>query len=265
MKYALVTGAFGGMGKSVVKRLSEENYTVFALDIACGESYENVIGIETDITDQKSVENAFSVISSITDRLDVCLHFAGVYMMNSLLEMQQADFLRIMNVNIVGAFSVNRVFAPLFKTGTRIVILTSELAPLKPLPFTGIYAVTKSALDKYAYSLRMEAQLSGIHVSVLRAGAVDTGMLDVSTRALDAFTQNTQAYTLVAKRFKDIVNRVESRKITPDRIAQKVCAILSKRNPRFSYSVNRNPLLLLLNALPERMQFFIIRLILSSK
>ena len=97
MKYALVTGAFGGMGKSAVKRLSEENYTVFALDIACGESYENVIGIETDITDQKSVENAFSVISSITDRLDVCLHFAGVYMMNSLLEMPQADFLRIMN------------------------------------------------------------------------------------------------------------------------------------------------------------------------
>ena len=265
MKYALVTGAFGGMGKSAVKRLSEENYTVFALDIACGESYENVIGIETDITDQKSVENAFSVISSYTDRLDACLHFAGVYMLNSLLEMPQADFLRIMNVNVIGVFNVNRVFAPLFKTGTRIVILTSELAPLKPLPFTGIYAVTKSALDKYAYSLRMEAQLSGIHVSVLRAGAVDTGMLDVSTRALDAFCKNTKTYALGAKRFKDIVNRVESRKITPDRIAEKICAILSKRNPRFSYSVNRNPLLLLLNARPERMQFWIIRRILLSK
>ncbi|MBQ3232263.1 MAG: SDR family NAD(P)-dependent oxidoreductase [Clostridia bacterium] len=265
MKYALVTGAFGGMGKSAVKRLSEENYTVFALDIACGESYENVIGIETDITDQKSVENALAIVSSYTDRLDACLHFAGVYMLNSLLEMPQADFLRIMNVNVTGAFSVNRVFAPLFKTGTRIVILTSELAPLKPLPFTGIYAVTKGALDKYAYSLRMEAQLSGIHVSVLRAGAVDTGMLDVSTRALDAFTSNTKAYAFSAKRFRDIVNRVESRKITPDRIAEKICAILSKRNPRFSYSVNRNPLLLLLNALPERMQFWIIRRILLSK
>ena len=265
MKYALVTGAFGGMGKSAVKRLSEENYTVFALDIACGESYENVIGIETDITDQKSVENALAIVSSYTDRLDVCLHFAGVYMLHSLLEMPQADFLRIMNVNVTGAFNVNRAFSPLFKKGTRIVILTSELAPLKPLPFTGIYAVTKSTLDKYAYSLRMEAQLSGIHVSVLRAGAVDTGMLDVSTRALDAFTSNTTAYAFSAKRFRDIVNRVESRKITPDRIAEKICAIVSKRKPRFSYSINRNPLLLILNALPERFQFFVIRRILSVK
>lgn len=265
MKYALVTGAFGGMGKSAVRRLAEKGYTVFALDIALSGSPQNVIGIETDITDINSVEHAFSIVTSITDRLDVCLHFAGVYMLDSLIEMPQADFLRIMNVNIVGAFNVNRVFAPLFKTGTRIVILTSELAPLKPLPFTGIYAVTKSALDKYAYSLRMEAQLSGIHVSVLRAGAVDTGMLDVSTRALDAFTANTKAYTLGAKRFRDIVNRVESRKIAPDRIAQKVCEILAKRNPRFSYSINRNPLLLILNALPERMQFFIIRRILSAK
>ena len=265
MKYALVTGAFGGMGKSAVKRLTEDGYTVFALDIAAGQSCKNVIAIETDITDPESIDRALKIVSTYTDRLDACVHFAGLYMLNSLIEMTQEDFQRIMNVNLFGAFSVNRTFAHLFRKGTRIVILTSELAPLKPLPFTGIYAVTKSALDKYAYSLRMEAQLLGIHVSVLRAGAVDTGMLDVSTRALDAFTQNTQAYTLGAKRFKDIVNRVESRKITPDRIARKVCAILSKRKPRFSYSVNRNPLLLLLNALPERMQFFIIRLILSSK
>ncbi len=265
MKYALVTGAFGGMGKSAVKRLAEEGYTVFALDIVCGACNENVIGIETDITDQESVERALAIVSSRTDRLDACVHFAGVYMLNSLIEMPQADFLRIMNVNIVGAFNVNRVFADLFKKGTRIVILTSELAPLKPLPFTGVYAITKSALDKYAYSLRMEAQLLNIHVSVLRAGAVDTGMLGVSTRALDQFTANTKTYALGAKRFRDIVNRVENRKIAPDRIAQKVCEILSKRNPRFAYSVNRNPLLLLLNALPERLQFFVIRRILSSK
>ena len=190
----LITGAFGGMGKSAVRRLSEEGYTVFALDMACGESPKNVIGIETDITDQKSVERAFAIVSSHTDRLDACVHFAGVYMLNSLIEMPQADFLRIMNVNIVGAFNVNRVFADLFKKGTRIVSLTSELAPLQPLPFTGVYAVTKSALDKYAYSLRMEAQLLGIHVSVLRAGAVDTGMIDKSTRELDAFCENTKSY-----------------------------------------------------------------------
>ena len=64
----------------------------------------------------------------------------------------------------------------MLKNGSKILITTSELAPLDPLPFTGIYAVTKGALDKYAYSLRMELQLLGMRVSVLRAGAVDTGI-----------------------------------------------------------------------------------------
>ena len=48
---------------------------------------------------------------------------------------------------------------PLLKKGSKIIITTSELAPLDPVPFTGSYAVTKGALDKYAYSLRMELQL----------------------------------------------------------------------------------------------------------
>ena len=140
--------------------------------------------------------------------------------------------------------------------------LTSELAPLDPLPFTGIYAVTKSALDKYAYSLRMELQLLGICVSVIRAGAVDTGMLGVSTRELDRFCANTKLYSCNAKRFKGIVGSVEARRVPPEKIAAKAYAILTKRSPRFAYCINRNPLLLLLNALPKRLQLWAIRQVL---
>jgi short-subunit dehydrogenase len=157
---------------------------------------------------------------------------------------------------------VNRTFLPLLSKGSRILITTSELAPLDPLPFTGIYAVTKGALDKYAYSLRMELQLLGIHVSVLRAGAVETGMLGVSTAALDRFCEKTALYSCNAARFRRIVNRVEARCIPPSRLAQKCAKILKKRNPRFAYSINRNPLLLLLDLLPKRLQLFVIRMIL---
>ena len=122
---------------------------------------------------------------------------------------------------------------------------TSELAPLDPLPFTGIYAVTKSALDKYAYSLAMELQLLGIKVSVLRAGAVKTNMLGVSTTALDRFCDETELYSCNAKRFKNIVDRVEAGNISTDKLAEKVLKILSKRKPKFAYSINRNPLLLI--------------------
>ena len=183
-------------------------------------------------------------------------------MLDSLVEMEEKDFSRISDINFQGVFLVNRTFLPLLHKGSRIVITTSELAPLDPLPFTGIYAITKAALDKYAYSLAMELQLLGIRVSVLRAGAVQTDMLGVSTAALDRFCQNTKLYTCNAKRFKNIVERVEARHIPPQKIAAKTRKILEKRNPRFAYHINRNPLLILLNILPKRLQLFIIRQIL---
>jgi short-subunit dehydrogenase len=83
------------------------------------------------------------------------------------------------------------------------------------LLFTGIYAVTKSALDKYAYSLRMELQPLGINVSVLRSGDVSTNMLGVSADALDRFCSSTNLYSCNASRFKRIVDRVEARGISP--------------------------------------------------
>ena len=177
--------------------------------------------------------------------------------------MDSADFRRIFDINVQGAFLVNNAFIPFLGSGSRIIITTSELAPLDPLPFTGIYAVTKAALDKYAYSLRMELQLLGITVSVIRAGAVKTGMLGASTDALDRFCQRTRLYRYNSKRFHRIVDSAEAKCIPPERIAGKAAAILKKKKPAFAYSINRNPLLLMLNALPQRTQLWIIRRVLK--
>ncbi|MGM9666287.1 MAG: SDR family NAD(P)-dependent oxidoreductase, partial [Eubacteriales bacterium] len=191
------------------------------------------------------------------------IHFAGIYLLDSLVEIDNDAYRRAFDVNFFGAFLINKTFLPLLKKGSKIIITTSELAPLDPLPFTGIYAVTKGALDKYAYSLRMELQLLGISVSVIRAGAVDTGMLGASTDALDRFCDKTELYSCNAKRFKKIVNNVEARHIPPEKIGKKALKILNKKNPKFAYPINRNPLLLLLNALPKRLQLFAIRQVLK--
>ena len=66
-----------------------------------------------------------------------------------------------------------------------------------------------------------------------------------------------------ASRFKRIVDRVEARRIPPEKLAKKASGILKKRTPAFAYSINRNPLLLLLNILPKRMQLFAIRMVLK--
>ena len=262
MKDILVTGAFGGMGRATADALQKQGFRVFALDKNVGEAQENIIPIEVDITSEQSVSAAVERVREYTDSLCGIIHFAGIYMLDSLVEMDAESFRRIFEVNLYGVFLVNKAFLPLLKKGSRILITTSELAPIDPLPFTGVYAVTKGALDKYAYSLRMELQLLGIFVSVLRAGAVDTGMLGASTDALDRFCEKTKLYTCNADRFKRIVNNVEARCVSPQKIAKRAIDIFNKRTPAFAYSVNRNPLLLLLNVLPKRVQLWVIKQVL---
>ena len=265
MKYVLVTGAYGGMGRATVKRLVSLGFGVFALDRKVEEPEPGVIPVAADVTDAESVRKAAEVVRHTTDELFALVHQAGIYRLDSLVEMSEESFEKVFRVNLFGVFLVNRIFFPFLRRGSRLVITTSELAPLLPLPFTGIYAVSKSALDRYAYALRMELQLLGISVSVLRPGAVRTEMLGDSTAQLEKFCESTSLYHCNAARFRRIVDRVETKNVPPERIAEKIGRILGQKHPAFACSVNRNPLLLLLNALPVRLQWWVIRMVLREK
>ena len=109
----------------------------------------------------------------------------------------------------------------------------------------------------------MEAQLLGWKVSVVRPGAVRTGMLPESEGKLDSFVSGTKLYPVNAGQFRRIVSKVEARNVSPEKVARVIAGALSARRPKLTYSVNRNPLLIVLNALPERLQLFIIRKILE--
>ena len=260
----LITGAAGGMGLAAAKKLLKTGNTVYGLDLRQPEPMpEGLRFIQTDLTDPASVRQAFEALQREGVRLRAILHMAGLYDLNALTELEEEAWRRIFAVNLDAVYRVNRTFLPLLEPKGRILITTSELAPLDPLPFTGLYAVTKAALDKYASALRMELQLLDLLVIVLRPGAVDTSLLDVSTAKLDAFCANTKRFAPNAQRFRNIVNRVEARKIPPERVAELTVRILEASHPRDVYSINRNPLLLLLNALPNRVQRSIIRKILK--
>ena len=263
MKTVLITGAAGGMGRAAARRLLEAGWTVWGLDLREPAGLPGLRFLRADLTDPASVEAAAEALRAAGVRLNAVVHMAGLYDLDSLVELDEAAWNRIFQVNLFGPWRVNRALLPLLAPEARILITTSELAPLDPLPFTGLYAVTKTALDRYASALRMELQLLGHRVVVLRPGAVDTGLLDVSTARLEAFCAHTEHYALNAARFRRIVNRVEARKIPPERVAELVQRILTVPHPRDLYSLNRNPLLLLLNALPARAQREIIRRILK--
>lgn len=266
MRYILVTGAGGGMGRAFTLKAAKNGYSVIALDLRTPDySGNNIISLECDITNPESVNKAFSVVSKVTNTLFAIVHFAGIYMLNSLIEIDEKDYDKIFRVNVFGPYYINRTFFPFLRKGSRIIITTSELAPLKQLPFTGLYGITKSALDNYAFSLSMELQLKGINVSVLRPGAVKTNMLNTSTTGLENFVNNTKLYKTNATRFRKIVDSVETKAVEPERIADKILSILKKKKPRFAYTINNNFFLTLTRICPGILEKFIIRKILEKK
>lgn len=266
MQYVVISGVSGGMGLATCKLLINHGYHVFGLDIkAPKEELEGLTFIQTDLRKQESVDVAFEEVKKTTDKIDAIINMAGIYDLNSLIEMKEEEFIRIFDINVFAVYRLNKTFVPLLKEKGKVIITSSELAPLDPLPFTGIYAITKATIEKYAYSLRMELQLLNLQVIVIRPGAVNTTLLDVSTTRIDNFTNNTNLYKTNASKFQEITNKVESKKIPPEKIANLALKILNKKRVKYVYKINRNPLLLLLNLLPQRFQNWIIKKILLSK
>ena len=265
MKRIVISGFSGGMGLETAKKFASNGYFVYGLDIKePKEIVENTKFIKTDLRDLESIKQAFETIKEDTDELDLIINMAGIYDFNSLIEMSEEEFIRIFDINVFSIYRMNKTFLPLLKKKGKIIIVSSELAPTDPLPFTGIYAITKSTIEKYAYSLRMELQLLDYQVIVIRPGAVNTSLIDISTERIDRFTDNTELYKESSQKYKKIINKIEARKIHPEKIANLAYKISLKKKPRYIYKINRNPLLLMLNILPKRTQNWIIKRILTK-
>ena len=266
MKAIVLSGASGGIGLEIAKKFILEGYQVFGLDIKPPkEKIEGLEFIKTDMTKEIEIRLAFNMIKDKGVQLESIISAAGIYDLNSLVEMSEADFIKIFDINVFAMYRLNKIFLPLLKKNGKVIMISSELGPLDPLPFTGIYGITKSTVEKYAYSLRMELQLLGYQVVVIRPGAIDTGLLSVSEQKLDKFTKETKHYQYNSTRFKGVVDSVENKKISPKKIANLIYKVNLKKKAKYVYKINRNPGLILLNALPKRLQNWIIKKILTSK
>lgn len=265
MKFALITGAANGMGRATAIKLAQNGYYVFSCDIQKNlEEIENIQQIIMDVTDTKSIENAFKIVNKKTNKLDAVIHFAGIIMMNSLIEISEEDFTKIFNINVFGVFRVNKIFFPLIQEGKgKIIITTSELAPNKILPFNAIYSISKKSLDAYAQGLTMELGLLDIPVITIRPGAVETNILNASNSEMNALNANTTLYKNTVTKFKNIVDKEQGKAIPPIKIADLVFKILNKKRPKHIYAKNVSKKLKLLNILPTKLQLKVYKTILK--
>ena len=102
MKNVLVTGAAGGMGRAACELLAKSGFRVWGLDRAEPQGEYAWRYVRADITDAASVEAARDAVLAEAGSLDAVVHMAGVYDLNSLVEMPEEDWARIFGVNLSG-------------------------------------------------------------------------------------------------------------------------------------------------------------------
>ena len=100
MKNVLITGVSGGMGLATAKELVKQGYEVYGLDIKEIEEFPGFHFYKTDTTNEESIDESFKQIKSHIDNLSSIIHFAGIYDLNSLIEMSEENFTKIFNINV---------------------------------------------------------------------------------------------------------------------------------------------------------------------
>jgi NAD(P)-dependent dehydrogenase (short-subunit alcohol dehydrogenase family) len=258
-KNVFITGGTGGLGGSTVRYLAERGWRVFAADFdeaglgAIGE-VANVTPVHLDVTSAASVEAARRRVAAATDGLDGIVNFAGILALGSLVDLDEAGLGRVLDVNVMGTFRVNRALFPLaLARKGRIVNISSETGWQSGMPFNGAYGMSKHAIEAYSDSLRRELVFLGIKVVKIQPGPFQTAMVDAIGPEFDRAIASSERFEPMLARIKQLSLKEQDKAHDPVLIARTVHTALTAARPRAAYSVKPDPLRVLLNRLPTRL------------
>jgi NAD(P)-dependent dehydrogenase (short-subunit alcohol dehydrogenase family) len=258
MKQAFFTGATGGLGEACVRALAARGWRVFAGGTNPGKlaalaAIPNVVPVAVDVTDEARLRAAHQTVCQWTDRLDAVVNFAGLTAFGSLIEGDAvAQCEKLLAINVMGTVRVNAAFLDLVEAGRgRIVNCSSSAAWMTAQPFAGAYVLSKRAIEGYTDSLRRELLFVGIPVVKLQPGSFRTGLTGDIDAGFARVLSQTVRYRGVLTRMKPLMDQTLRRSGDPARLARVVVRALEAKRPRARYRVGSDPLLCLMELLPE--------------
>jgi len=171
----VVTGAAGGIGSAIARRLEEAGAAVFATDTAATDGV-----FRCDVSSEDDVAAAFREAAAGGAVTDV-VHAAGICTTSPVAELQLADWQRILDVNLTGAFLVGREAARTLPDGGNIVFIGS-VAGVTGDPFFAAYCASKFGVVALTQVLARELGHRGIRVNAVCPAGVRTAMSDETIR-----------------------------------------------------------------------------------
>lgn len=177
-KVAIVTGGGGGIGGAICLGLASEGAKVVVCGVHQASAQETAtrigapsIAIQADVSSPEDVDRMVAETVRQFGRLDILVNVAGIHPSSSMLDMDVADWDRVMAVNLRGVFLCTRAAARVMKAqgGGKIVTISSGRG------FAGMdggsgYAASKGGVNAFTASMGMELGPYGINVNAVCPG-----------------------------------------------------------------------------------------------
>ncbi|MEQ8818174.1 MAG: SDR family NAD(P)-dependent oxidoreductase [Thalassobaculum sp.] len=208
-RVAVVTGGGSGIGRAIAEALAAAGAAVAVLD-ANGNAAEDTAGaiaaaghramaVACDVARFDAVESAGREVAANLGPVDILISNAGISPKHdgrpaSVLEMDPAEWQRVVDVNLTGAFHGARVFGPdMARRGWGAIVNQSSVAAKTHVDFVGVhYPATKAGLIGLTKHLAGELGPMGINVNALAPGRIDTPLMrGVATAVNDAIVADT--------------------------------------------------------------------------
>lgn len=188
-KVGIVTGAASGIGRAVAEAFAREGMRVVLADIEADRLAEAVaeltaaghdaFGVRTDVSSMDAIQHLAASALEHFGRIDVVHNNAGVVSAGLVEEISLASWRWVLDVDLWSVIYGAMVFAPILKQqGSGHIINTASTAGLQANKGIGPYNVAKFGVVALTETLRLECEGTGVGVSVLCPGAVDTRIVD---------------------------------------------------------------------------------------
>ncbi len=208
-KTAVITGGAAGMGSVTAQMFSREGARVAIIDIQEAAGQETVAAIRAaggeadffhaDVSKADQVDRAFDAIRDQIGPYDVLFNHAGTIIVKPLHESTEADYDRLMDINVRSAFLVCRRALPeMVANGGGSVVITASIASELGYALEALYCMSKGAVLQLARTISVEYRDQGIRCNAVCPGFVKTahGLREIAE--LDAAGQSWEEGDLAA-------------------------------------------------------------------
>ncbi|PHH88843.1 hypothetical protein CDD83_6985 [Cordyceps sp. RAO-2017] len=245
-KVAVVTGASSGMGAAVAAQLAAEGAHVVlaarrqdALEAVRAAIVRSrgtggggkILTRPTDVTSREQVEALMRTTTETLGDIDILVVCAGVMYFTIMANAQADEWERTVDVNCKGLLHCLSSTVPGFvRRGRGHIVAISSDAGRKVFPGLGVYSGSKFFIEATLQALRLETAGSGLRVTSVQPGNVDTGLLGLSTdaEALKKYGEPTGAKVLDAN---DVASAIMFALLQPEHVAVNEVLIEPREEP----------------------------------